>query len=69
MKKENVKTGNILEQSTQESSKAIGVIGSKYECEQCHKTYSCRQALYTHKLSVHHGVKHIENKHKVVLCS
>ena len=30
----------------------------KYECEQCHKTYSARSNLYAHKKSFHMGVKY-----------
>ena len=30
----------------------------KYECDQCHKTYSGYGALYNHKKSVHQGVKY-----------
>ena len=62
MKKENITTCNIPElpeQSTQErSSKAIGIIGSKYECEQCDKIYTTRLGLDLHKKSFHEGLKY-----------
>ena len=30
----------------------------RYECEKCHKTYTCSTSLYTHKQSAHEGVKY-----------
>ena len=33
-------------------------VSGKFECEQCHKTYSCRRNLNCHKQSVHQGVKY-----------
>ena len=62
MKKENITTHNIPElpeQSTEErSSKAIGIIGSKYECEQCDKIYTTKAGLALHKKSYHEGLKY-----------
>ena len=33
-------------------------INGRYECEQCHKTYSNKQGLHIHKQSAHNGVKY-----------
>ena len=38
--------------------RVVSVINGKYECDQCHKTYSSRQGLNNHKQSVHEGVKY-----------
>ena len=46
------------ETGPQKRRRAVVNVKSKYECEQCHKTYSGTGALYNHKQSVHEGVKY-----------
>ena len=49
---------NINQEAPQErQGNVIGVTG-KYECDQCHKTYSGQSGLYNHKQAVHQGVKY-----------
>ena len=40
----------------QENTCEFSSINKRYECDQCHKTYSARGALYTHKRTAHQGV-------------
>ena len=51
----------ISDNTMEQASQVKGCVGSKnrkYECDQCHKTYSSPQHLYTHKQSAHNGVKY-----------
>ena len=34
-------------------------VNCKFECEQCHKTYSSKGALHKHKQAVHEGIKYV----------
>ena len=53
-----LKSENINKQVQPErQGNVIGVTG-KYECDQCHKTYSGQSGLYNHKQAVHQGVKY-----------
>ena len=46
------------EPALQERRRGVVNVSSIFECEQCHKTYNSRGALYNHKKSVHEGVKY-----------
>ena len=46
---------NITKQEPQERPESV--VTGKYECGQCHRTYSSQPGLYNHKLSAHQGVK------------
>ena len=45
------------EETQQQHSKEVVSVKGKFECEQCHKTYSGSGGLYRHKQSAHQGVK------------
>merc|ERR1739838_579418 len=45
-------------QVTQERQRSVGNVNGKYECDQCHKTYSQNWHLYRHIQSAHQGVKY-----------
>ena len=51
-----------MNKQTQKDKRGIVSVNGKYECEQCHKTYSGSGALYTHKQSAHQGVKYACDK-------
>ena len=48
---------NINKQAPQQRHGSVVRVNGKYECDQCHKTYSGHQGLWHHKKSVHQGVK------------
>ena len=49
---------NVLEEASQDKEGGIVSENRKYECKQCHKTYSGRQGLNRHNETVHQGVKY-----------
>merc|ERR1739838_536932 len=59
---ETVKSDQINVQAPQESQRRVVSVNGKYECDQCHKTYSSRQGLYLHKQTVHQGFKYACNQ-------
>ena len=58
VKEETLTSSSIQEQAQQERIRAVVGVNKKFECEQCHKTYSRREKLYLHKQSAHEGVKY-----------
>ena len=48
----------VSDQALQENVSKVESLNRKYECEQCHKTYSKISNLNTHQQSVHQGVKY-----------
>ena len=62
MEEQTVIPDNIETQAPKERQRrAVGINGT-YECDQCHKIYSGRGALYNHKQSDHQGVKYACNQ-------
>ena len=53
---------HVTEQASQEKEESVACFTRKYECEQCHKTFSSRSNLNNHKQSVHQGVKYACNQ-------
>ena len=53
-----VKSDQMKMQAPQESQRRVVSVNGKYECDQCHKTYSNRQGLHFHRQTVHQGVKY-----------
>ena len=53
-----VTSDQIKMQAPQDIQRRVVSVNGKYECDQCHKTYSSRQGLNNHKQSVHEGVKY-----------
>ena len=45
-------------QAPKERQRRVVSVNGKYECDNCHKTYSSQGALYTHKQGIHQGVKY-----------
>ena len=45
-------------QVPQERQRYLANVNTKFECDQCDKTYSSKGGLYMHKQSVHQGVKY-----------
>ena len=56
-----VLSDHVTEQATHQINGNV-TANSKYECDQCHKTYSTEWALHTHKQSVHEGVRYACDK-------
>ena len=56
--REQTEVSDLNQETQQQYSKEVVSVKGKFECEQCHKTYSGRGALYTHKQSAHQGVKY-----------
>ena len=55
--REHKTSDHIAKQATQSRERGVERVNSKYECEQCHKTYYDRSTLRKHRQSVHEGVK------------
>ena len=50
-------TGVVEEQIDMQEEQNEYALNDKYDCEQCHKTYSCRSSLSKHIKMIHQGVK------------
>ena len=58
LKEETVISDQMKMQAPHERQRRAVSGSGSYECDQCHKIYSGRGALYNHKQSVHQGVKY-----------
>ena len=57
-----VLSDNVQNQAPKDRQKSSLNDSGKFECDQCHKIYSGKGALYNHKQSVHQGVTYACNQ-------
>ena len=58
LEEETVKSEQMEMKAPQERKRRVDSVNAKYECDQCHKTYSGGSELSRHKQSAHQGVKY-----------
>ena len=58
VEEQNLGSDQIIKEVSKEKSREVIGMDNKYECAQCHKTYSSSSNLYHHKKSAHEGVKY-----------
>ena len=59
LEEKTVMSDHIKMQVPLERQKRFVSVNGKYECDQCHKTYPCKQSLYRHNQTDHQGVKYV----------
>ena len=55
---QNLGSDQIMKEATKEKRREVVGINNRFECAQCHKTYSSGPNLYLHRKSAHEGVKY-----------
>ena len=55
---QNVTSDQIVKKSLQEKRRTVVGINNRFDCAECHKTYSSNANLYNHRKSAHEGVKY-----------
>ena len=58
VEEQTVKSEYIEIQAPKERQRRVISVNGKYECDQCHKTFSSVGSLYNHNKSIHQGVKY-----------